>query len=148
MNTIELDSRRDLVLCRDDSGRLWVFRQSGQQKHPAALDVADTNDAVVITTRLAGLAPTDLDIEVTDNALTIEAQHEFEEDTEDGTYVVRRRHEPFELSVGLPPEAKPDEIEVSYEDDVLRVRVPKAEERKPRRLAVRYGQMHLEKAAV
>lgn len=148
MVSIELDSHRNLVLCRDLSDRPWVFRHCGQEGHSAAFDVEDTHDAVVITTQLAGLTADDLDIEVTDNTLTIETQHELEDDTEGGTYVVRRRHDPFGLSVALPRDVRTNEIEASYADGVLTVRVPTARERKPRRLAVRCAVAQKAKLAV
>ena len=98
----------------------------------------DTKDAVVLKAELAGMKPDDIQIEVDDNVLTIKGERKFEEKVDEERYYrVERRFGTFQRSLALPQGVKADEIEATYEDGILEVTVPKAEEEKPKRIEVK-----------
>ena len=57
----------------------------------------------------------------------------------EGSYRIERASGSFSRSLTLPEGIDPDSIEARFENGVLEVRVPKPEERKPRRVAIRVG---------
>jgi HSP20 family protein len=92
----------------------------------------------VLKAELAGMDPDEIEIEVEDNVLTIKGERKFEEQVEDERYYrVERRFGSFQRSLALPQGVKPDEIQAGYEDGILTVTVPKAEEEKPKRIEVK-----------
>jgi HSP20 family protein len=83
------------------------------------------------------MKPEDIQIEVEDNVLTIKGERRFAENVEEDRYYrVERRFGSFQRSLALPQGVKADDIQASYEDGILEVRVPRAEEEQPRKITV------------
>ena len=65
---------------------------------------------------------------------------ENEETVQEGRYYrLERAYGHFQRNVTLPQGVKADEISASFDNGVLSVRVPKAEEVRPRKIAVEAG---------
>ena len=56
---------------------------------------------------------------------------------EEAFHRVERRYGPFARSLTLPPTANADRIEASFDKGVLTIQVPKAEEAKPKKIAIK-----------
>jgi HSP20 family protein len=70
----------------------------------------------------------------------LKGERKFEEKVDDERYYrVERRFGSFQRSIALPQGVNADEIKATYEDGVLEVRVPKAEEEKPKKITVQAG---------
>lgn len=107
-----------------------------------ALDIHESRDAYTVKASLPGVKREDLNIQFEKGILTISGQTGEEAAREDGTYHVReRRYGHFSRSVGLPDSVNADAAEATYDSGVLTLRMPKAEETKPRRIEVR-GEGH------
>jgi HSP20 family protein len=104
-------------------------------------DVYETGDEYVVTATLPGLKPEDVELNVQNSLLTISG--EFKPDDREGeqrNYHTReRRHGKFTRQVALPTGIQGDQIRATMEHGVLTLRVPKAEETKPRRIQVTSG---------
>jgi HSP20 family protein len=148
MAIIRWDPFREMTSVQDNFDRLWrgmLEGRRGQESWLPAVDVFDTKDAVVLKAELAGMKPDDIEIEVDDNVLTLKGERKFEEKVDDERYYrVERRYGSFQRSIALPQGVKADDIQATYEDGVLEVRVPKAEEEKPKKIAVTAGQKTVE----
>jgi HSP20 family protein len=100
-----------------------------------ALDVWETPSEVVYAFDLPGIPEDAIAIEVKDETLTVSAEREKTQETdENGFYRFERRYGTFARAVGLPQGIDQDHIAARYENGVLEVRVPKPEEQKPRRI--------------
>jgi HSP20 family protein len=78
-----------------------------------------------------------VNIEVQDGSLTISGERKAEhEQHERGWYRIERAFGSFNRSLTLPDGVNPDGIQASFSDGVLEVRIPKPEERKPRRIEI------------
>jgi HSP20 family protein len=107
-----------------------------------ALDISERKDAYLVTVELPGLKPEDLDITMEDGLLTIQGERQFTaESSEQQFHRVERRYGSFRRSITLPAHVLAEQIEASFEDGVLLILVPKAEEAKPRRIQVRPGRV-------
>jgi HSP20 family protein len=105
-----------------------------------ALDISERKDAYLVTVELPGLKSEDLDITLEDGLLTIQGERQFTaESSEQQYHRVERRYGSFRRSITLPSQVQADAIEASFENGVLEVVVPKAEEAKPKKITVRPG---------
>jgi HSP20 family protein len=105
-----------------------------------ALDISERKDAYLVTVELPGLKPEDLDITMEDGLLTIKGERQFtSESSEQQFHRVERRYGAFRRSITLPAQVQADHIEATFDNGVLEIMVPKAEETKPKRIQVRPG---------
>ncbi len=107
------------------------------------VDVIERDDAFVVRASLPGVKPEDLDISYVDNTLTIKGEIKEEVQQEGERYHLReRRFGQFMRSITLPVAIEADKIEANYENGVLTLVLPKAEEVKPRKIQVHVGNGH------
>jgi HSP20 family protein len=105
--------------------------------HPLALDIRTTEDSVVVEAALPGIKPEDVDISVLGDTLTINASHRSEQSREDEGYSYREiRRGSFSRTVTLPSGLKTDAATASFENGMLTLSFPKAEEAKPRQIRI------------
>ena len=136
---------RDMMSLRNEMNRL--FEQAFEEMPPSrwqpstnwglAVDVSENDEAFVITASVPGVKQDDLEITISDNVLTIKGEFKVDETIEEEKYHIReRRYGSFGRSLTLPVAVKADEVDASYENGVLKLEVPKAEEVKPRRIQI------------
>ncbi len=105
-----------------------------------AMDLVETEDHFVLRADLPGLTEADVNIEVQDNVLTLSGERKYEHEAKkEGFYRLERGTGHFSRSLTLPDGVDPDLIAASFEHGVLEVRIPKPEERKPKRVAIQVG---------
>ena len=105
-----------------------------------ALDVAEKGDVFTIKASLPGIKPEDLNVTLEDNVLTVQGEVKEDETIEEETYHIReRRFGSFSRSLRFPVPVKANEIVASYDNGVLTLTVPKAEEVKPKRIEIKAG---------
>ena len=102
-----------------------------------ALDVIEGENEYQVKASIPGIKPEDLEITYNNNILTIKGETTEEKESEEKHYHLReRRHGSFSRSLTLPSNVKADEIKANYEQGVLTLFLPKAEEAKPKRIAI------------
>ena len=105
-----------------------------------ALDISERKDAYLVTVELPGVEADDLDITLEDGLLTIQGERHFAHDSsEQQFHRVERRYGTFRRSITLPAHVMAEGIQASFDNGVLQILVPKAEEAKPKRIQVRPG---------
>jgi HSP20 family protein len=119
----------------DENGRASI--QPSVSKWYPAVDVLESKDSYLIRAELPGMKKEDIKVEVKDETLVLSGERKSEKLAEGVEYRhVERAAAKFWRSFSLPETTKPDSIEASYKDGVLEVRVPKAEEAKPRQIEI------------
>ena len=104
------------------------------------MDLVETADDFVLRADLPGLSENDVKIELEDNVLTISGERKAEhEERGEGYYRVERASGSFARSLTLPEGVNPNDVKAHFERGVLEVRVPKPEERKPRKVSISVG---------
>ena len=105
-----------------------------------AMDLVETDDHFVLKADLPGLSEEDVHIDVEDDVLTVSGERKAEhEDKREGYVRVERSYGSFRRSLTLPEGVEPEAVSASFERGVLEIRIPKPEERKPRRVAIQVG---------
>ncbi len=140
------DAFHDLRGAQDQMNQMYrLLTQARGQEAPQPgagawappVDISERKDAYVFTVELPGVKVEDLEIAFQDGLLTIQGERALTQDSPDEQFhVLERRYGFFRRSITLPPHVKPDAIEASSEDGVLRVVVPKVEEVRPKRIEV------------
>jgi HSP20 family protein len=105
-----------------------------------AMDLLETADHFVLRADLPGMTQEDVDIELEDGTLTVSGERKSEhEERQEGFYRVERAFGSFSRSLTLPKGVDADGVSASFDNGVLEIRIPKPEERKPRRIAISVG---------
>src|SRR5947199_4685993 len=117
-----------------------LFEEGQPQRWVPAMDLVEADDHFLLKADLPGLGEDDVKIEIRDNALTISGERRAEhESRERGWYRVERSFGRFSRSLTLPEGVDAARVEAEFDQGVLQVRIPKPEERKPRRVAIKNG---------
>jgi len=100
-------------------------------------DISETEDAYVLHVDAPGLRREDFSINWQEGALTVSGERKWEEKTERERVVrMERSFGHFFRSFQLPKSVNGDAITANYNNGVLSIHIPKAEESKPRRIEI------------
>ncbi|HEX2625585.1 MAG TPA: Hsp20/alpha crystallin family protein [Candidatus Limnocylindrales bacterium] len=121
----------------DDDYRPFRFLSGGLDGPGLPLDVTTDNDKLTIEAALPGVSPEDVDITIENGTVTISGKTATERSGDEGSYLVQEiRRGSFSRSVTLPTGLEADKATASFENGVLRLEVPKAEQVKPRQIKI------------
>lgn len=102
-----------------------------------AVDISENDDNVEVRCDLPGVNKDDIDISVSDNLLTIKGEKKDEKEEKEDAYY---RHESwsgsFQRTVALPDSADPDKAKAEMKDGILKLTMPKREEKKRKQIKV------------
>jgi HSP20 family protein len=105
-----------------------------------ALDIHESEDGYTIKASLPGVKPDDVNIQYQKGVLTISGESHADANREEGTYHVReRRWGRFSRSVSLPETVNAERAQATFDQGVLTLSMPKAEETKPRQIEIKTG---------
>jgi HSP20 family protein len=105
-----------------------------------AMELVETEGEFVLKADLPGLAENDVTIELEDNVLSISGERKAEQqDRKDGYFRLERSYGSFRRALTLPEGVNAGAVRASFAHGVLEVRIPKPEERKPRKVAITVG---------
>ncbi len=102
----------------------------------APMDAYRRGDDVWVHVDLPGVAADTLDVSVERNVLTITGSRSWERQEGDRVYLTERRSGAYRRQVTLGDGLDADGIEADYTDGVLTLRIPVAEQTKPRKIAI------------
>lgn len=141
----DVDRLWDSFIERFGFGPAWPF-QGGEQR-PAFLtqrprvDVKERSNDIVVTAEVPGLKPEDLDIEITNDVLTLRANQSKETEADDNGFY---RHEivrgSFVRQIRLPCPVDVERAKADYRDGMLTVTMPKGSQERGRKLSLSQSQ--------
>ena len=110
-----------------------VFEDFNSNNNSMKCDVYEKDGAYNIEVDVPGFKKEDINIDVDNGYLTIKASKHFDETEKTKNYICReRRYGKFERSFYLG-DLKTDDVEASFENGTLKIRVPKIEESKDKK---------------
>jgi HSP20 family protein len=110
----------------------WQFGE-GQM---VPMDVRATNDEVVVEAVLPGVKPEEVEITMEGNTLTITGDTSSMIPAREGLLLQEIRRGRFVRTLTLPDGLEADKATATFEDGVLTLRIPKAEQVKPRQIRI------------
>jgi HSP20 family protein len=131
----EMTPVRDFERMRKEMDRFWdsfvpaaLKRTVDSGEWFPSFDVSETKNEIVVKAEVPGMDPKDIDISLSNGALTIKGEKKQErEEKEEDYHLVERNYGSFIRSIMLPTEVKQDKINASYKNGVLKVVLPKSE---------------------
>ena len=149
MAIVRWEPFRELATLQNEMNRLFntAFDAPAGQGNGGALrrwlpamDLVETDDHFVLRADLPGLSEQDVNIEVEDRVLTISGERKAEHElSKEGYHRVERAFGSFSRSLTLPEGVDPEAVQASFDRGVLEVRIPKPEQRKPRKISIGVG---------
>ena len=101
-----------------------------------SLDLYETGDHLVAVVELPGMRKEDIDISLHDGTLTISGERKREGSKGETAQRTERYVGTFRRSIALPTRVDPNKVSATYQDGILKVTLPKAEEAKPKQIKV------------
>lgn len=114
-------------------GPSWLprFGLLEREEISPTVDIFEEGGDVVVKAELPGMKKEDIDVNITDDTITISGEKKKEEKVEKKNYYrLERSHGSFTRSFRMPTEVQTDKAKANFKDGVLEVRIPKTEEAK------------------
>lgn len=116
---------------RDEPLELWPTTES------MAVDLAEHDDAFVVTVDLPGFERDEVEVRLADRTLHVDAEHEETAEEAEEAYLRReRRHESMHRSLRLPAEVDEEDVTARMKNGVLTLTLPKVEAEEARRIDI------------
>jgi HSP20 family protein len=136
---------KELSSLRREMDRMWD-RFMGETPFPRifrgewapSVDISEDKNSVVVKAELPGMEAKDVEVNLTDNVLTIKGEKKEEKEQKDERrHVIERYHGSFERSFQLPGKVQSDKIDAVFEKGVLKITLPKTEEAKKKEIKIK-----------
>ena len=138
-------ARRDFSTLQDRVNR--IFRESfGPEGSDEALttsnfappvDVYEDEHNITLKIEVPGIDEKDINVSIENNTLTVRGERRFEKDEKEENFQrVERRYGSFTRSFTLPNTVDPEQVSAHYERGVLKIRLAKKAEAKPKQIKV------------
>jgi HSP20 family protein len=104
------------------------------------VDIYEDEHSITLKLEVPGINEKDIDIKLENNTLTVRGERNFEkEEKEENFHRIERRYGAFARSFTLPNTVDPDNVEASYENGVLSIKLAKRAEAKPKQIKIGVG---------
>jgi HSP20 family protein len=147
-NLIRWEPAREMMTLREAMDRLFddsftrpLSIRDGWSMTSPAIDMYQTENDVVVKASIPGIKAEEVQINITGDVLTLKGEVKQEEERNDKAWHIREhRFGSFERSVALPTAVKTDKAEAVFENGVLTITLPKADEVKPKTINIKAKQ--------
>ncbi len=142
------DPARELYALQNRMNRLFEEQYGGKSEDSLTtagafvppVDIYEDEHSIQLKLEVPGIDEKDLDIKVENNTLTVSGERKFEkEEKEENFRRVERRYGSFTRSFTLPNTVNTEDINASYDNGVLNIRLAKRAEAKPKQIKVNVG---------
>jgi len=146
MSIMRWRPRGDLLSIREEMNRLfddffsgWPEKRRGllEGEWAPSIDIAETEEELVVTAELPGVKQEEVDITIADDVLTLKGEKKEEKEVKEKNYHrIERNYGSFQRSISLPTSVQADKAKATYKDGILTINVPKVEEAKPKQIKI------------
>jgi len=137
---VTLDPFHGLRLFEDAVTRLMSEPRTSRPWSPA-VDILETEDALVLRADLPDVKAEDIDVRVENNTLTLNGRRNFDkEENVKGWHRIERSYGEFVRSFEVPSTVDTEKVAADYKNGVLTISLPKKEAAKPRQVKVAISQ--------
>jgi HSP20 family protein len=137
---------RDILSVRDEMNRVFneAFGRANNEDSTwhsgawsPAVDIYETDEALVMKAELPGFTKDDIYIELKDNTLVIKGERKREDEVKEGNYHrTERMYGAFQRVFMLPTTVDQEKVKAAYKDGILELHLPKVQAAQPKRIAV------------
>ena len=137
------DPFRDLRQMDETMNRLWRGfggAPAGTEDWNISLDVVQRPEEIVVKASIPGVKPETIDLAIEDNILTLRTDRKPDFEDEKSVYLVQERPTgSFYRALRLPETVDGNKVQSTYENGVLTIVLPKAEEKKKKQIKIQIG---------
>ena len=102
-----------------------------------AVDVTESEDHYLVSLEAPGVGKDDVEVELHDGVLTVRGEKRHERESSDTARWTERTFGTFSRSFTLPPDVDGERVDATFRDGVLRIKIDKRPEAKPRTVAIK-----------
>jgi HSP20 family protein len=140
------DPFREFTTLQDRMNRLFRGSFSEGQEALTTSTIAPPGDVyeeehnVTLKIEVPGIDEKDIDVRIENNTLTVHGERKFEKEEKEENYRrVEREYGSFTRSFTLPNTVDPENVQANYEKGVLKIKLAKKAEAKPKQIKVNVG---------
>lgn len=149
------DPFRELSTLQDRMNRLFNDQFSAVTRDESLtgafvppVDVYEDENTIQVRMEVPGIEEKDIDIRLENQVLTVRGERKFEkEEKEENFHRIERRYGSFTRSFTLPAAVNAEDVTADYDKGVLKIRLAKRAEAKPKQIKVSLGGKTLEAKA-
>ncbi len=149
MAVVRLEPVRELMSIQDRMNRMFdeAFGEGRSEREAPlegswtpAVDIYEMDGDIVIKAELPGIDPASVDLRLENTVLTLKGERKFDDSVaRENHHRIERAYGVFSRSFTLPSDVDHDRITADYRDGILRVRMPKREDSKPKSIRISVG---------
>jgi HSP20 family protein len=118
-------------------GELPDSEEAATRDWSPLVDIRENDATLQFHVELPGMTKDNVEITVENNVLTVSGERKFEKETKEQTFHrVERAYGGFSRSFTLPTTVQTDKVAARFDNGVLEITLPKAEESKPRKIDI------------
>ena len=144
-NLTRWEPAREMMTLREAMDRLFddaftrpLSVRDGWSMASPAIDMYQTDNDVVVKASIPGIKAEEVQINIAGDILTLKGEVKQEEDRKERSWHIReQRFGSFERSIVLPTDVKSDQAEAVFENGILTITLPKADEVKPKTINIK-----------
>ena len=143
MALVKWESFEGLTTLQREMNRLFESFSEGGLLHfgermtAPAVEVSDTTEAVIVKAQIPGVSKDQLQVTVTEGALTLKGEIKEEEKKEEKNYYRREfRYGSFTRTVPLPVAVQAEKATAQLKDGVLEITIPKSEQARVKEIPI------------
>jgi HSP20 family protein len=134
---MSLRQAMDRLFDRDLSGPFIRLASADRSLGQMPLDVRTDADALTVEASLPGIRPEDVEITIEGGTVTLSTTSQEERTEDERSYLIREiRRGAVTRTIALPEGLEADKARATFENGVLTLRIPRAEQVKPRRIKI------------
>ncbi len=140
------DPFREFVSLQDRMNRLLRDQQSGPEESLTTstfappVDVYEDEHNITLKIEVPGIDEKDIDVRIENNTLTVHGERKFEKEEKEENYRrVERQYGSFTRTFTLPTTVNPEQVQADYDKGVLKIKLAKKAEAKPKQIKVNVG---------
>ncbi len=123
----------------ENFGHPMMWRRLPEEEYiwAPAIEMYEKDNNFILRVEIPGVNPEDVDISLSGETLTIKGERKSPEDIQDEAYqYCEMCYGSFTRSVTLPEPVDSVNIKATFENGILDIRIPKAQEAKPRQIKI------------
>lgn len=137
MAIVRWDPLKDLISIQERINRMFDDTLATRKNSPQTdwippVDVLETEQDVVLIVEVPGMKEEDIDIQISDNILTIKGERKLPENAAENYYRLERPYGKFVRSFQLPENVDVNKVKASLKDGILKISIAKSEKEKPK----------------
>ncbi|MEY4440503.1 MAG: hypothetical protein RLY49_129 [Candidatus Parcubacteria bacterium] len=115
-----------------------IYEEETEEVGELSLDVINSNDSIIVKAMIAGVKPSDIDVDITRDSLTLKATRHDEHEIEDENFHVRELYwGTFARTISLPEEVDVDLAEAKEKHGLLVITLPKLDKHRKAKLQIK-----------